>query len=507
MDNHNLTLLGGITTYYSAYEGTGSSVKQGTGMVIPNDPDKWYVDAVGDPTTKQGSGGAWEDASLSYLLRGLYNFDGKYLINASFRRDGSSQFYRLGNQWKNFGAVGLGWVMSNENFLNKSGFFDYLKLKGSWGVLGNKNIPESYRYPAYPTLSNANSAVFGDNIVSALEPDYIPDPNLNWETVHSWEAGFEATFLNNQFHVEAAYYSKRTKDILTLIQGPSGTRPGLGNLGEIENKGVELSATYRTQLSHDLEMRVSGNLTTIANKVIKLNKEGFEIISGPARTTAGHPIGYFYGYKVVGVYQSNADVEKSPENTLATPSPGDLKFADINNDGKISTEDRTMIGNPTPDFTYGGNISFTYKNSLDLSIDLQGVYGNEIFRAWNQNPFTTFNYQVERLDRWRGPGTSNWEPILDRSRSLNTLNSSYWIEDGSYFRIRNIQLGYTFPPTALNSLRIKGLRVYVNAQNVATFTNSTGYTPEIGGSATAFGIDNGTYPLPAIYTAGLNLNF
>lgn len=506
-DVHNLTLLGGVTTYYSAYEGTGSSVKQGTGMMIPNDPNKWYVDAVGDQTTRQGSGSAWEDASLSYLFRALYNYDRKYLINASFRRDGSSQFYRLGNQWKNFGAIGLGWVVSNEDFFGSSGFFDYMKLKGSWGVLGNKNIPDAYRYPAYPTLSNANSAVFGDNIVAALEPQYIPDPNLNWETVHSWEAGVEATFLDNKMHVEANYYHKLTKDILTLIQGPSGTRPGLGNLGEIENKGIELLATYQGNINRALDFRVSGNITTISNKVIKLNKEGFEIISGPSRTTAGHPIGYFYGYKVVGVYQSNADVSKSPENTLGAANPGDLKFADITGDGKITVEDRTMIGNPTPDFTYGGNISFTFKNALDLSIDLQGVYGNEIFRTWNQNPFTTFNYQVERLNRWQGAGTSNWEPILDRSRSLNTENSSYWIEDGSYFRIRNVQLGYSFPNSSLSRMGIKSVRLYVNAQNLWTFTNSTGFTPEIGGSATSFGIDNGTYPVPAIYTAGLNLNF
>ena len=503
---HNLTVLGGVTTYYRGYQGVNSSVLQGSAMIIPNNPDKWFVDAVGDPSTKQGGGSAWEDASLSYLARALYSYEGKYLINGSFRRDGSSQFYSLGNEWKNFGAVGVGWVVSKEKFFSNQTLFDYLKLKGSWGILGNKNIDDRYRYPAYPTLSNANSGVFGDNIVAALEPQYIPDPNLNWETVHSYEGGIELNILKNSLHFEATYYHKLTKDVLTLIAGPSGTLPGLGNLGTIENKGFEFSATYNTTLTKVIDFSVSGNFTTISNKVDKLNKTGFAIINGPSRTTAGFPIGYFYGYKVIGVYQSNADVSKSPTSTIGTVLPGDLKYADINNDGKITVDDRTIIGNPTPDFTYGGSISFGYKG-LDLGVDVQGVYGNEIYRSWNQGTFADFNYQENRLNRWTGPGTSNWEPILNTKRANNYQNSSYWIEDGSFFRIRNVQLGYTFGKSALEKAGVKSLRIYINAQNLATFTNSTGYTPEIGGSATSFGVDNGTYPVPAIYTAGINLNF
>lgn len=503
---HNISVLGGVTTYYRAFEGTNSSVQQGTAQVIPNNRDKWFVDAVGDPSTKLGGGSSWEDASVSFLGRVLYNFENKYLINASFRRDGSSQFYRLGNQWKNFGAVGVGWVVSKEDFFAGQNFLDYLKLKGSWGILGNKNIDDRFRYPAFPTLTNANSGVFGNNVVAALEREYIPDPNLNWETVHSYEIGLELNTLKNSLHFEANYYNKVTKDVLTLIAGPSGTLPGLGNLGEIANKGFEFSASWNTNLSIDLGFSVSGNLTTIKNNVNRLNKTGFEIINGPARTTAGFPIGYFYGYVHDGLYQSNAEIDKSPVSTIGVVQPGDIKFKDINGDNEITTDDRTVIGNPTPDFIYGGSISFTYKG-LDLGIDLQGVYGNEIFRAWNQGTFADFNYLVERLDRWNGPGTSNWEPILSTKRSNNYQNSSYWIEDGSFFRIRNLQLGYTFGSNVLSRAKIKSLRLYVNAQNIGTFANNTSYTPEIGGSATSFGIDNGTYPVPAVYTVGINLNF
>src|SRR5690606_362770 len=178
------------------------------------DPRFWYVDAVGTASTKQGSGSAWEDASISYLARALYSFQRKYLINASFRRDGSSQFYKIGNQWKNFGAVGVGWVVSEEDFFDSQDFLDYLKLKGSWGVLGSKNIPEDYRYPAYPTLTNANAGVFGNNVINALQPQYITDPNLNWEVIRSYEAGVELNILNNNLHLEATYYNKRTDDVI-----------------------------------------------------------------------------------------------------------------------------------------------------------------------------------------------------------------------------------------------------------------------------------------------------
>ncbi len=504
--NHDISVLGGITTYYRAFEGTNASVQQGTSQVIPNDPDKWYVDGVGDPATRVGSGSAWEDASLSYLARVLYNYQSKYLINASFRRDGSSQFYRLGNEWKNFGAVGVGWVVSKENFFAGQDFLDYLKLKGSWGILGNKNIDDRFRYPAFPTLTSANSGVFGNNVVAALEREYIPDPNLNWETVHSWEVGLELNTFKNRLHFETNYYSKVTKDVLTLVEGPSGTLPGLGNLGEIANKGFEFAATWNQKITKDLEFSVSGNLTTVKNNVNKLNKTGFSIFSGPARTTVGFPIAYFFGYVHDGIYQTFPEILKSPVSTIGIVLPGDIKYKDVDGDGKITTNDRTLIGNPTPDFIYGGSLSFTFKG-FDLGIDLQGVYGNEIFRSWDQATFADFNYPVGRTNRWNGAGTSNWEPILSTKRPNNYLNSSYRIEDGSFFRIRNLQLGYAFGKKMLDRVKIKSLRFYINVQNLATFANNTGFTPEIGGSAISFGIDGGTYPVPAVYSVGINLNF
>ena len=504
--NHDLTTMAGATTYYAGFEGTNASVQQGTANVIPNDPRFWYVDAVGDASTRQGSGSAWEDASLSYLARALYNYKRKYLFNASFRRDGSSQFYKIGNEWKNFGAVGVGWVVSQEDFFKDLSQVNNLKLKASWGVLGSKNIPDGYRYPAYPTLTNANAGVFGENVINALQPSYIVSENLNWETVRTYEAGFELDMFANAFHFEAAYYNKKTEDVITLVNLGAGQFPLLSNLGTIQNQGVELSSTWNKKFENDLTLAISGNLTTIKNKVLRLNTEGYEIINGPARTTTGYPIGYFFGYVHDGIYQTSQEIVKSPVSQIGKVNPGDIRYKDMNGDGQITTDDRTMIGNPTPDFIYGGSINLGYKG-VELGVDLQGVYGNEIYRAWNQATFADFNYLIQRMDRWNGVGTSNWEPILNTSRANNYLNSTYWIEDGSFFRIRNIQLGYRFSQNLLQRAKIKSLRVYLNAQNIATFANNTGYTPEIGGSATSFGVDGGTYPVPAIYSVGLNLNF
>jgi hypothetical protein len=234
--------------------------------------------------------------------------------------------------------------------------------------------------------------------------------------------------------------------------------------------------------------------------------EGYQIFDGISRTTTGSPIGYFYGYVSDGVYQTAEEIRVSPQNTDNEVRVGDIKYRDINNDNVIDQSDRTLIGNPTADFMYGFSLNLNYKK-LDFNADFMGVYGNEIFRDWNRNAFAQFNFQEERLDRWHGVGTSNWEPILHSGRANNRLASSYWIEDGSFFRVRNLQIGYQAITNASTNSAFKSLRIFLNAQNPFTFTNSTGFSPEIGGSATSFGVDNGTYPVPAIYTLGVNLNF
>ena len=479
--NHNLTATAGFTTYYNSLS---------------------RLDGARNGSTQ------WERSTLSMLARVIYNYKGKYLFNGSFRRDGSSAFSYTGNEWQNFFSLGGGWLMSEEEFMKDIKWLDMLKIKASYGTLGNQNLDKAY--PAEPLLSNAYSAVFGKPsiIYPGYQLAYLPNPNLRWEKVEAWEAGFETNLLRNRLHFEGVYYKKNTKDLLAEVPGISGTIPGIGNLGQIQNKGVEMAVTWRDQIG-EWGYSVSANLTTIKNEVKSLVQEGYSIIAGDKQqsyTMAGYPIGYFYGYKVEGVYQSQADIDASPKNTLATVTPGDLKFADVDGNGEITPEDRTMIGNPTPKVTYGFSLGVNYKN-WSLGIDMMGQGGNKIFRTWDNYNFAQFNYLEQRLDRWHGEGTSNTQPLLNSKHSINYLNSDYYIESGNFFRIRNVQLAYAFDKSLLAKIRLQALKVYVNIQNLKTWKHNTGYTPELGGTATAFGVDNGSYPVPAVYTFGINLTF
>ncbi len=508
---HNLTATAGLTTNFTEYSVLGGSRSQNIEDIIfsipSDDTDKWWISSIGDKSTSNSSS-QYKRFTMSYLLRGLYNYENRYLLNASYRRDGASVFRSVGNTWDNFYSFGAGWVASEEEFMKDQSIVDYLKLKGSWGVLGSQNTG-GFNYPTYPRLESVGSAVFGDNIITGYSINYLPQ-DLSWEKTHAWEAGFEINLLNNRLRVEPVYYNKNTKDIIVLLSSFSGAKNALENLGEIRNHGLEVSATWNDQVGADgFQYSVSANLTTINNKVISLGRGPEDAIfaaGGISRTMEGYPVGHFFGYRVAGVYQNREDVKTYYPNSVGSVAPGDLKFEDVNGDGQITQDDRTMIGNPTPDFTYGFNLNLGYKN-FDLGIDMMGVYGNEIYRTWDDPTFAQLNYLEQRMDRWNGEGTSNWEPILNPSRSINQINSNYFIEDGSFFRIRNVQLGYTFDTNWLNAIYLNSLRIYANVQNLKTWTRNTGYTPEIGGSALSFGIDGGTYPLPMVYTLGVNLTF
>ena len=505
--DHNLTATAGFTTYYNSLSRLDGSRGQGIGLVIPDDPDKWFV-SIGDLATATNGSTQWERSTVSFLGRVIYNYKGKYLFNGSFRRDGSSAFSYTGNQWQNFYSVGAGWLMTEEEFMKGIDWLDMLKLKGSWGTLGNQNLDTAY--PAEPLLENAFGAVFGNpsTIYPGYQLAYLPNPNLRWEKVEAWEVGLESNMFRNRLHFEGVYYKKNTKDLLAKVPGLSGTIPGIGNLGQIENKGVELSASWRDQIG-DWGYNVGVNLTTIKNKVKSLVQDGYSIIAGDKNqsyTMAGYPIGFFYGYKVEGVYQSQADIDASPKNTLAAVTPGDLKFADVDGNGEITPADRTQIGDPTPDVTYGISLGVSYKG-WELGIDMMGQGGNQVYRTWDNYNWAQFNYMDQRMDRWHGEGTSNTQPLLNTKHAINFENSEYYVENGSFFRIRNVQLGYTFDKALISKIGLKALKAYFNIQNLKTWKHNTGYTPEFGGSAIAFGVDNGSYPVPAIYTFGLNITF
>ena len=243
--------------------------------------------------------------------------------------------------------------------------------------------------------------------------------------------------------------------------------------------------------------------------MLELATKDFALINGFNRTVVGEPIGSFYGYIVEGIYQSYADKLKSPVNTEFAYGPGDLKYKDVNGDGKIDKADKTVIGNPTPDFTYGGSVTLNYKG-FDVGIDVGGVYGNEIYRNWGgtESPFQRVNYPAFKINRWHGEGTSNFDPILGQDHRINYEASTYGIEDGSYFRIRNIQVGYNFAQSMLSKTKVvKNLRLFGNVQNPKTFKWNSGYTAEFGGGALSFGVDNAGGALPVVATFGLNVTF
>lgn len=524
--DHNFTATGGFTTYYfgNFYRlGRSSQATGASAVPIPNDPRFWYItNGFQDPANTSAASGQSEYATVSQLARVLYNFKNKYYLNASFRNDASSRLPEA-NRNQKFWALGAAWELTRENFMANQSFFNFLKLKGSIGVLGNQTASRldgsPLDYPFYPNLNTGTNAVFGTNVYSAADPAYIPNPDLKWETVSAQEIGVELNAFNNRLHFEANYFNRTTNDLMTYVSRASiGLKDKLVNGGSLRNWGEEFSASWNQRVSNDFSINISGNLTFLNNKVLSLSEDlptGVLIRAfqnngtAESRTMPGFPIGSFYGYVVEGIYQSNTDIQKSPDaSSIGAYRPGNFKFKDVNGDGKITVDDRTVIGNPTPDFTYGGSINFTYKG-LSLGIDLVGVYGNEIFRTWGslESPFQRVNYSAEKLERWHGPGTSNWVPILGQGDRFNYNGSTYNIEDGSYFRFRNIQLGYNFTRGTFSRVGIRDARIYVNVQNLATFKNNLGYTAEYGGDATAFGYDNAGGAIPMVGTVGLNLTF
>jgi hypothetical protein len=301
-----------------------------------------------------------------------------------------------------------------------------------------------------------------------------------------------------------------------------GLKDELINGGSLQNWGEEISATWKQNLSPDLRVDVGGNITFLKNKLVSLSADYpngylsrtfFNNGSAESRTILGSPIGSFYGYKVDGIMQSYADILSSPiQSSIGATLPGDFKFQQLakadKDGGVVTASSRTIIGNPTPKFTYGMYVNVIYKQ-FNLAVDVQGVYGNSIFRTWGslESPFQRVNYAQFMMDRWHGAGTSNWQPIISQGHRINYNGSTYNMEDGSYFRFRNVQLGYNLPGSVLSRMKLTALRVYVNCQNLLTIKNNHGYSPEFGGDATAFGYDNGGNAIPRVTSLGVNVTF
>lgn len=504
---HKVNAVGGFSSWFQSSTSLSGS-RRDTTLNVPNDPNLWYLGIVNanNPTFNGGEGG--EQSNAGYFLRSSYSFQNKYLLNATVRRDGNSKLPQS-NRWRTFGSVGLGWVASEEGFFkdNIKGI-DFLKLRAAWGRLGNSNGLPNNLYQL--GLSNGSNAVFGDNIYTAVQNAYLPDPNLNYETVQGIDLGLDVKALNNRLSLELGLYNKTTSGILTSypLLASQGSLPFYTNLGKITNKGIEVVLGWNDKIGDEFTYSVNTNFGYNKNVVNSLgNTTNFQILGngGINVTETGQSIGYFYGYKQTGIYQTPADIARTP--AFGTSLPGDISYADMNGDGVLSPADRTYLGTPFPPYSYGLSINLAYKG-FDATIDGQGVAGNMIYTQRRNSNFAILNYEANRLNAWTAPGSTNVEPILDNARANNFLFSSYFLEKGDYFRVRNVQVGYTFKPNALMKAGIQKLRLFVSGQNIKTWSKVTGYTPEAQiGNILAGGADNGIYPVPAIYSFGLNVTF
>jgi TonB-linked SusC/RagA family outer membrane protein len=462
------------------------------------------------------------DALQSGFARINYDYGKRYLLTATFRADGSSKFDQ-GKKWGYFPAVSAGWRISNEKFFNVS-FINDLKLTGGWGQLGNQNVG-GLQYLAL--IGNAGNYVFGNTTVGSTAQTRLPNYLISWETAEMTNVGLSAEMFNRSLQVSVNYFNKTTNDML-LSPPTIGTVGRLSipdvNVGVLNNKGIEIDLSYNNKVG-DLSYRIGANASFIQNKVVKLydgNYIGSSIYGRQSqeisRTYQGLPLGIFYGWKTNGLYQTQAEIDSDPNlkndsrRTDGLVAPGDVRFLDINGDGKITEGDRTNIGSPHAKMVYGFNTDFNYK-SFDLSLFFLGSQGVKIFNADRMqgiDPTAPFNMYAETANRWTGPGTSNTVPrMTNRKNNINHRTSDMFIEDGSFLRLKNISLGYTFNESFTKKLGIGRTRFYVSGQNVLTFTKYSGLDPELGyvDGNKQLNVDYAQYPQARTVTLGLNVSF
>ncbi len=507
---HNITALAGIT-----FQGYKDETLGGTRNNIAangNNPALWYLNA-GDQTTASNSNGASDWSMLSYLFRVNYSFMDRYLLTATYRIDGSSRFGK-NNRYGHFPSVAAGWRISDEPFMQNVSFISNLKLRGSWGKIGNDKISA---YPGIPTIQSNLNYPFGPD--ESLNPGAtvtsLANPAVMWEETEQTDIGLESGFLDGRLTFEVDYYNRKTKGI--LVQAPIPAYVGASNnpvvnAAQVTNRGFDFNLKW-SDLLGELSYNIGLVASTVHNEVNSIGQGRDAIFSGgtgeggklATRTAPGHPIGAFYGYKVIGVFQDQNDLQNNAQ--YGTEVPGDLKFADLNGDGIITSDsDRTYLASPIPSFIFGANIGARYRN-IDLQVSISGQTGNKIYNAKKTARFGTPNFEKSYLNRWNGAGTSNWEPRVTNG-GVNYLVSDRFLEDGSYLKIQNIQLGYTLPSRWMAPAYLRRVRLYASVTNLITFTKYSGYTPEITGSdVISSSIDQGVYPVARTFSLGLTIDF
>ncbi len=516
-DAHHITATLGTTTYQDW--GRGLS---GTGFDIPY--NSWSYAAInlatGISDAKTNSSYVYKNRRFSEFARLQYDFKGRYLFSAMLRRDLSSRF-APNNKVAWFPSVTGGWVISNESFYNQASVMNFAKLRASYGTLGSDGNLNSAIY--YPALGGEATYVFNNNLVNGTAAGVLANPNARWEQAKKLDIGADLGFFNDKISLVADYFVDTRKDLLIPNIPTSGIigigAPGAGaptvNAGEVRNSGFELALGYKNRVTKDFSVDANYNVTFLKNKVTQVNNGtgyypggSFGLSEQPSRMEIGMPMGYFYGYKMEGIFQNQAEIDAAPSQSglgSATTSPGDIRYADTNGDGVITAADKTKIGSPIPAATMGFNLTLNYKG-FDFTAYAFASLGNDMVRAYERTVpnANRLNYV---LDRWTGEGTSNSVPRVTTGATNNNLFSSYFVEDASYCRIQNAQIGYSIKPEWLSNVVSKA-RIYVAVNNLYTFTKYRGYDPGASsGAPIGSGIDYGFYPVPRTYMLGANINF
>ncbi len=521
-NKHGINVVAG----YTMQNTTSEEIRLPGANIIRNTEDFWYIspsyildEASGVNTLQSIYNGVDPNqyySMISYLFRANYTYDGKYIVTATFRRDGSSKFSKE-NRYSNFPSFALGWNINREEFMENIAFISNMKLRGSWGKIGNEKI--SY-FDRYARVQSDIIAVFGnpDAAIPAASYGKSGNPDLKWESTSQTDIGLEFGMLNNRLTGEFDFYNRVTDDILVELSTPGHIGNGLGqrvryNAASVLNRGFEFLLNYR-ETRNDFSYNVGVLGSTVHNEVLEIGGTsgvdsvliGGYLANGQpvTRSRVGLPIGAFYGYKTDGVFQDQSELDAYPHDSQA--GPGDLRFVDVNNDNTIDGQDRTFIGSPIPEFIFGFYFGLQYK-SFDISADFQGQTGNKIFNGKEVVRPDPYNFEKHVMDRWTGPGTSNTEPRPSFG-GYNYTPSDRFIQNGSFLRLRNLSLGYTIPASIISRIYMQDLRIYIKGTNLFTLTKFTGYSPEIGSdNVLANGIDYGIYPLTAIYSLGINITF
>lgn len=499
--------------YYSIMVGQSTRIErlddlEGYAKDVPGIDEQSKYLSTGSYKDRDSDDRAERHNSLSFFTRGTLNYADKYLATLTFRADGSQKFQK---KWGYFPSVGLGWNISREAFMENQRIFSYLKIRASWGLLGNSNVPANSNLVLGQTGAGA-SAIFGDRLVDGIGAQTVIPYSMDWEVVNEFDVGFDFTLTGGNVSGELDLFRRVTHDVIFFSPIPTGGGEveQLRNNGKVLNEGIEFSLSWRKEMANGIGMNLGFNATLLKNEVLEL--KGRNNIPGASvrgnfttRTAEGHPIGSFYGFEIAGVYASESEALLDPVDQ-AIKNAGFFRYKDQNNDERINEEDKVYLGSPIPWLTSGIDASFTYR-SFDLNISLYGQLGNKILNAkrMNRDVFADGNYDEDFYDnRWTESNRSDKYPSAAAyNYSFIQQANDFFVENGSFIRIQNIQAGYTTDKIGF----IPRLRIYISAQRPLTLFSYKGFSPEVGGSPIASGVDNSVHPLQAVYSLGLKANF